>query len=118
MTNDAKAKAKAFKEGVVRHLNQVAPVTARGMFGGYGLYCEGLMFGLTAYETLYFKVDDTNRGRFTAAGMEPFTYDRNGKAMTMSYYQLPPAVYDDLSLLHDWVEASVAAARRSKRKLK
>ena len=120
MTNDAKAesraKAKAFKEGVVSHLNQVAPVTARGMFGGYGLYCEGIMFALIAYETLYFKVDDTNLSRFTTAGMEPFTYDRNGKAMTMSYYQLPAAIYDDLSLLYDWVESSVAAARRSKRK--
>ncbi|MEO1068774.1 MAG: TfoX/Sxy family protein [Cyanobacteria bacterium J06638_6] len=113
---ETKARAKAFKEEVVRHLNQVAPVTARGMFGGYGLYCEGLMFALIAYETLYFKVDTINQERFSAAGMGPFVYDRNGKTMTMSYYQLPAAVYDDLGELHDWVEASVAAARRAKRK--
>ncbi|MBE9140244.1 TfoX/Sxy family protein [Nodosilinea sp. LEGE 07088] len=113
---EAKAQAKAFTQAVVNHLNQVAPVTARGMFGGYGLYCEGLMFALIAYETLYFKVDAVNQDRFDTAGMAPFTYNRNGKAMTMSYYQLPVAVYDDLGELHDWVEASVAAARRAKRK--
>ena len=42
--------------------------------------------------------------------MGPFTYHRNGKAMAMSYYQLPPSLYSDLGLLHDWVEASVGAA--------
>jgi DNA transformation protein len=111
----ASAEAKAFKDGVVNHLNQVAPVTARAMFGGYGLYCEGLMFALIADETLYFKVDAVNQSHFTEAGMGPFTYYRNGKAMAMSYYQLPPSLYSDLGLLHDWVEASVGAARRAKR---
>jgi DNA transformation protein and related proteins len=113
---DSKAAARAFKTAVVSHLNQVAPVTARAMFGGYGLYCEGIMFALIAHETLYFKVDASNLERFTEAGMGPFVYDRNGQPVAMSYYQLPPAVYEDLDLLHSWVEASVAAARRGKRK--
>ena len=113
---DAKTSAKVFRDEVVGQLNHVAPVNARAMFGGYGLYCEGLMFALIAYETLYFKVDAGNQERFADAGMGPFIYDRNGKTTTMSYYQLPTAVYDDLGLLHDWVEASIAAARRSKRK--
>ncbi|PZV03391.1 MAG: Crp/Fnr family transcriptional regulator [Leptolyngbya sp.] len=113
---DSKAAARAFKTAMVSHLNQVAPVTARAMFGGYGLYCEGIMFALIAYETLYFKADVGNQAQFTEAGMGPFVYDRNGKTVAMSYYQLPPAVYDDLDLLHRWVEAAIAAARRGKRK--
>jgi DNA transformation protein and related proteins len=113
---DSKAAARAFKTAVVSHLNQVAPVTARAMFGGYGLYCEGIMFALIAHETLYFKVDASNLERFTEAGMGPFVYDRNGQPVAMSYYQLPPAVYEDLDLLHSWVEAAIAAARRGKRK--
>ncbi|MBE9111005.1 TfoX/Sxy family protein [Nodosilinea sp. LEGE 07298] len=108
--------AKAFRDAVVNHLNQVAPVTARAIFGGYGLYCEGTMFALIAHESLYFKVDVTNHGRFTEAGMGPFTYDRNGKPTIMSYYQLPAAVYDDLERLQEWIEVSVAIARRAKRK--
>ncbi len=51
------------------YLNQVAPVSARAMFGGYGLYCEGIMFALIAHATLYFKVDADNQERFTETGM-------------------------------------------------
>jgi DNA transformation protein len=113
---EAKAKAKAYKDNLVEYLNQVAPVTARSMFGGFGLYTEGVMFALIAYETLYFKVDDGNRHDYEAAGMGPFVYNRNGKDMAMSYYQLPDEVYNDLGQLHAWLEKAAAAARRSKRK--
>jgi DNA transformation protein len=106
--------AKAFVNQVVSHLNQVAPVTARAMFGGYGLYAEGVMFGLIADETLYFKVDDQNRPSYLAAGSEPFTYDRNGKPIQMSYYRLPDAVFENIEQLAAWVEAAQAAARRGK----
>ncbi|MGF1569403.1 MAG: TfoX/Sxy family protein [Nodosilinea sp.] len=111
----ATAKNNPFKDGVVSHLNRVAPVTARAMFGGYGLYVEGVMFALIAYDVLYFKADDENRDDYLDAGTGPFIYHRSGKAIEMSYYQLPDAVYDDLGTLHQWVEKAVAAARRAKR---
>jgi DNA transformation protein len=110
------AESKAFKDAVVQHLNQVAPVSARAMFGGYGLYLEGVMFALIAYEVLYFKVDDGNRADYEAAGMGPFVYSRDGKDMVMSYYQIPPDVYEDLETLYEWVEKALAAARRGQRK--
>lgn len=104
----------AFVQQVVSRLNQVAPVTARAMFGGHGLYAEGVMFALIAGETLYFKVDDQNREAYLAAGSEPFTYDRNGKFVQMSYYRLPDAVFEEVEQLAVWVEAAQAAARRGK----
>ncbi|MEL6381621.1 MAG: TfoX/Sxy family protein [Cyanobacteria bacterium J06626_18] len=103
-----------FRDAVVYRLNQVAPVTARAMFGGYGLYLEGVMFALIAYNTLYFKVDDANRQDFIDADMSPFTYDGKGKPTQMSYYQLPEAVFSDVTQLVDWVEKAHAAARRAK----
>ena len=36
-------------------------VSARKMFGGAGLYCDGVMFGLIADDVAYLKVDDSNR---------------------------------------------------------
>jgi DNA transformation protein len=36
------------------------PVTIRKMFGGYGVYHDGLMFALVADDTLYLKADDEN----------------------------------------------------------
>lgn len=107
-----------FCDRVLTQLNQVNAITARSMFGGYGLYLAGVMFALIAYDTLYFKVDDGNRDDYLTAGMSPFTYDGKGKPIQMSYYQLPDAVFEDVSALAIWVEKAHAAARRSKAKQK
>ncbi len=112
--NTAKAAKQRFRDAVVSHLNQVAPVMARAMFGGYGLYIEGIMFALIAYETVYFKVDDVNRGDFEALDMSPFTYEGKGKPIKMSYYEIPPAIWQDLPALAHWVDQAHAAARRAK----
>jgi DNA transformation protein len=111
-------KRSPFLTNILNHLNQVAPVTARSMFGGYGLYSEGVMFALIAYDTLFFKVDDGNLADYQAAGSEPFRYDRNGKPIEMSYYRLPDDVFEDLEQLANWVESAREAARRSKMKSK
>ena len=111
---DAKAAKLQFRDAVVQHLNRVAPVTARGMFGGYGLYMEGIMFALIAYETVYFKVDEENRGDFEAWEMKPFTYDGKGKPITMSYYEIPPPIWEDLAALVEWVERAHGAGKRAK----
>jgi len=115
-SSDAAAKAakQHFRDGVVQHLNQVAPVTARAMFGGYGLYIEGVMFALIAKQTVYFKVDEVNRGDFDAWHMSPFTYDGKGQPITMSYYEIPPSIWADLSALVQWVERAHAAGKRAK----
>lgn len=86
------------------------------MFGGYGFYMDGVMFGLIAHDTLYFKVDDGNRAYFLDEGMKPFTYDGKRRPVEMSYYQIPPTVFDDPGELAEWAERSLAAAKRSRRK--
>jgi DNA transformation protein len=53
-------------------LNGLGGVTARSMFGGIGLYRDGVMFGLTTRnDVLYFRTGDGNRGQYEAAGMVP-----------------------------------------------
>ncbi len=105
-----------FVDQVVDRLNQVAPVKARAMFGGYGLFVEGVMIALIADDVLYFKVDDHNREDYLAAGVEPFIYDGKHKPIQMSYYRLPNEIFTDLECLHRWVEAAQGAAVRSKAK--
>jgi DNA transformation protein len=102
------------RDRILAKLNLVAPVTARAMFGGYGLYCGGVMFALIAYGHLYFKIDDDNINDYLDAGMNPFTYEGKGKPIVMSYYQLPDLVFNEPELLLTWLEKSQAAARRSK----
>lgn len=110
--------SREFCQTVLQHLNQVAPVTSRAMFGGYGIYTNGIMFALIAHDLLYFKVDDSNRENFLALGMAPFTYEGKGKPITMSYYQLPNSIWQEPALLMEWIETSAAIARRTRKKRK
>lgn len=104
-----------FCDRILKQLNQVAPVTVRAMFGGYGLYCESIMFALVADTTLYFKVGDENRQDYLDAGMEPFIYYRQGKPIQMSYYRLPDAVLEDAATLVQWVDKACHVVRCRKK---
>ena len=86
------------------------------MFGGYGLYLDGLMFGLIAYDTLYFKVDDGNRKDYVRAGTGPFTYEGKRRPVKMSYFQIPEILMEDPAELTIWAEKAYAAAKRSRAK--
>jgi DNA transformation protein len=105
-----------FRTFVLEQLRRTTPdVRARGMFGGVGLYAGDLFFGLMDDDTLYLKVDDSNRGRYEERGMGPFR--PGGEAgEVMGYYEVPGDVLEDAELLVSWVEASVAVARRAKRR--
>jgi len=103
-----------YKDFILELLEALGGVSARKMFGGYGLFREGRMFALIADEELYLKVDEINRPDYDAAGLPPFTYVKNGKPMQMSYYQAPPEALDDPSIMVAWASAACAAARRAK----
>ena len=103
-----------YRDWVLEQLRHLGPVTARGMFGGAGLYCDGLFFALIAEDTVYFKVDDSNRGDFEAAGTEPFRPYGDDRAM--GYYEVPADVLEDPDRLREWAEKALAVARRKRRK--
>ena len=104
-----------FVSYVVESLQPLGPVTARRMFGGHGLYLDGVMFALIAYDTLYFKVDVGNRSAYAAAGLEPFTYTDKGKPIRMSYHEAPSEGFDDPDILCAWARDAYAAALRRKK---
>ncbi len=89
-------------------------VTSRRMFGGAGLYRDGLFFGLMADDTLYLKVDDTNRGEYEAAGMGPFRPFAEGKNYAMGFYEVPAEVLEDPPELARWAEGAWAVADRKR----
>jgi DNA transformation protein len=87
-------------------------ITIRKMFGGAGVYCDGLFFALIDDGELYLKVDDENRAEFEEAGSHPFTYDAGGKPMEMSYWVAPADLYESESGLVKWANLALDAARR------
>ena len=96
-------------------LEPLGPVSARRMFGGYGVYLDRTMFALVADDALYLKVDDDSRGEFEAAGLEPFRYWKKGKSYQMSYHAAPEDALEDAELLRDWARKAVDAAMRAAR---
>ncbi len=109
------AKASEFVTHVLDLLEPLGPVSAKRMFGGYGIYLDGLMFALVADDTLYLKVDDETRDAFLAADLEAFRYSRKGKAYRMSYHTAPEDALENAELLRDWARKAVDAALRAAR---
>jgi DNA transformation protein len=101
----------SFRTFILDQLGRVAPrISARTMFGGVGIYAGELFFALIDDDTLYLKVDDSNRADFEARGIGPFRpYGPDGEAM--QYYPLPEDVVEDVESLRPWVEKAVAVAR-------
>jgi DNA transformation protein and related proteins len=95
------------------------PVVVRRMFGGAGLFREGLMFGLEFDGALFLRVDADSIPDFEREGSRPFVYTRAkspgkvGRAST-SYWRLPERLYDDPEELAVWAERAFAITQRKK----
>ena len=90
------------------------PVTVRRMFGGAGIYADGMMFALVADGVIYLKADEQNVPAFERENLPPFTYaTKDGKRGVMSYRRMPDRLYDDPEELATWARDALAAARRS-----
>lgn len=87
-------------------------VTARKMFGGVGLYCDGAFFGIMARDELYLRTDERTRPAFEARGCPPFKPYPH-RPMTMKYYRVPLEVLESAPELVRWARASVAVANRT-----
>ena len=109
------ATANEFVTHLLDLMEPLGPVSARRMFGGYGIYLDRMMFALVADDSLYLKIDDDSRGEFEAAGLEPFRYTKKGKSYQMSYHAAPEDALEDAELLRDWARKAVDAAMRAAR---
>lgn len=100
----------AFVGYILDQLHWLGPVSSRRMFGGTGLFLDGLMFGLVMNNSLYLKANVETRTRYEAMGCGPMSYERKGKTIALSYYQLPEEVLDDREQLVDWANEAYAVA--------
>ncbi len=103
-----------FVEHVLELLVPLGRISARRMFGGHGLYCDGLFFGIVHDGTLYLKADDGNRREFELAGCEAFSYSRMGRRATLRFYRAPEDAMDAARAMLPWARGSLAAALRAR----
>lgn len=104
-----------FPDYVVEQLSAFGVVSVRPMFGGHGIYKNGVMFGLIAGGELFFKVDDDNRPDFEAKKSAPFVYNAKGRAVSLSYWYVPEDVMEDAGELCAWAEKAYGAALRKRK---
>lgn len=101
----------SYKAFVLDQLSRIRPVTSRAMFGGLGLYADGLFFALADDDVLYFKVDDTNRPDFEKEGMGPFR--PFGDERAMGYFEVPGEVLEEEYALAVWMAKAILVAERA-----
>ncbi|HEY5970504.1 MAG TPA: TfoX/Sxy family protein [Pseudoxanthomonas sp.] len=93
---------------------ELGPVSLRKMFGGQGLYHDGVIIGLVIGDELFLKTDAVTRGAFEQAGGEPFTYQGKGKPVVMSYFSLPAEAMESAQAMAPWARLAYEAAARKR----
>jgi DNA transformation protein len=103
---------------IVRHaaelFDPLGSVRARRMFGGWGLYVDGLFIALVAWDTLYLKADADSQAAFIEAGCAPFTYVREGRPVTLGYWSAPEAALDSPAAMAPWARRAMDCALRQR----
>ena len=97
-----------FSDYVLELLAGFGRVEAKRMFGGAGLYRDGVMFGILDDDALFFRVDDALQAEMEAQGSVPWVYSMksDGSIRSMGYWRMPETAADD-------PDEAVALAKRS-----
>ncbi|WDZ78406.1 TfoX/Sxy family protein [Ensifer adhaerens] len=93
----------------------LGPVTIKRMFGGKGIYCQGVIFALEVDGEILLKGDEQTTPAFEAAGSRQWAYDGKGKQVKMPYWSIPDDAFDDPDEMARWVRLAYDAALRSRK---
>jgi DNA transformation protein len=104
---------KEFAAYIVDLMQAIGPVYSKRMFGGFGVFLDGMMFGLITDNILYLKADDENRKEFDELGLLPFTYKKQGQETKLSYYQAPEEAMESMEIMSEWGNRGFGAALRA-----
>lgn len=93
-------------------------ISSRKMFGGYGVYHNGVMFGLIADDILYLKADKKFAEEFIQRELPQFQYPKGNKVVKMSYFQAPEEIYDNTEEAELWARKAYECAVKAKKEKK
>lgn len=99
---------------VLDQLSILEGISAKSMFGGFGIYYNGVIFAVIVDDTLYFKVDEVNKPDYLAINSKAFSYKtKSNKDVSMSYFEIPINILEAPEELSIWARKSVACSLRS-----
>lgn len=106
--------SQAFAEDLKAMLAPLGAISVRRMFGGAGIYCDGLMFAILADDELYYKTIEQDRAAYTSAGSGPFDFvTKKGITVVTSYYRVPAPIIEDDEEMRIWARRALLAARQA-----
>lgn len=102
-----------FHEFVAELFAPMGTVSIRRMFGGAGVFRDGLMFALLGDDTVYLKTDAKLRADLEAEGCTPFIWTKpsTGEEIDMGYVSLPSSAMDDPDEASGWAQRALAVAK-------
>lgn len=100
-------------EAIRELFSSFGSVSVRRMFGGHGVFADGMMFALEQDGELFLKADDLTIPRLAAEKSEPFLYRARGREIALSYWKLPERLYDEPDAFAVFAQEAFAAARRA-----
>ena len=119
--------SKDFADYCCELLSGVGSPVAKRMFGGWGIYVDGVTIAIIAdltalgsgkNEKLYLKADDSSKAQFEAAGGQRFIYDAKGKSMGMNYYTATDEAMESPDAMLPWARLALRSALEAKAKPK
>lgn len=100
-------------EAIRELFSEFGTVSVRRMFGGHGVFADGMMFALESDGELYLKADDLTIPKLAAENSEPFVYKAKGREIALSYWKLPERLYDELDAFAAFARDAFGAAQRA-----
>ena len=98
---------------VLELMRPVAAASARAMFGGHGIYADGIIVAIVIDDVVYLKTDHVNRDEFTALGLEAFDYvTKDGERRVMSYHRAPDEALESPAAMAGWLRSAMGATLR------
>jgi DNA transformation protein len=108
------ANTRAFVDHVLELARPAGRVDARAMFGGHGIYVDGVIVAIVIDDLLYLKSDDATAPAFEARSLPSFEYvSRDGMRTRTSYRLAPDDALESAEAMRDWLRLAQEAALRS-----
>ncbi|MBN7756235.1 TfoX/Sxy family protein [Nitratireductor aquimarinus] len=96
----------------------LGPVSIKRMFGGKGIYHQGVVFALEVSGEILLKADAESAADFAEAGCRQWVYEgHKGRGpVAMPYWSIPDAALDDPDEMALWAQRAFQAGLRSRKR--
>ena len=110
------ANSRDFVLHVLEMMRPAGSASSRAMFGGHGVYLDGVIVGIVDDDVLYLKTDAATRAAFVERSLPPFAYrGHDGERHETGYFRAPDEALESPVSMREWLRAAFAAALRAKR---